>query len=84
MIVRIIVGILGTAIGLVLTIKSEWFLRNFGRVPWAEKYLGLEGGTRLFYKLLGLIIIFISWIYAFNWLNNLLQFLLGGLFRGGQ
>ncbi|MFA5133238.1 MAG: hypothetical protein WC459_00295 [Patescibacteria group bacterium] len=82
MIARIIVGIIGTALGIAMNLKTEAFLRFTGKIPWAEQHLGVEGGTRLFYKLLGLIIIFLSWIYAFNWLNGLLQFLLGGLFRG--
>ncbi len=83
MIARIIVGIIGTALGVMMNLKTESFLNFTGKVEWAEKHLGMEGGTRLFYKLLGLIVILISWIYAFNWMNGLLQFLLGGLFRKG-
>ena len=81
LIVRIIVFVIGTALGLSMLMKTAWYLSMTGHIPWAEKYLGLEGGTRLFLKLLGLVIIFISWIYAFNWMNNLLEFFLGGLFR---
>mgnify|MGYP001558422830 CR=1 FL=1 len=80
-IVRIIVFIIGTALGMSMLLKTVWYLNMTGRIPLAEKYLGLEGGTRLFLKLLGLLIIFLSWIYAFNWFNNLLEFFLGGLFR---
>lgn len=81
MIARIIVGIVGTALGVAMNLKTESFLRFTGKIAWAERHLGIEGGTRLFYKLLGLIVIFISWVYAFNWLGGLLEFLLGGLFR---
>ncbi len=81
MIARIIVGIIGTALGLAMNLKTESFLRFTGKIAWAEKHLGFEGGTRLFFKLLGVLIILISWIYAFNWMDGLLQFLLGGLFR---
>lgn len=81
MIARIIVFIIGTGLGLAMNLKTESFLRFTGPVSWAEKHLGIEGGTRLFYKLLGLLIIFLSWMYAFNWFNALLEFLLGGLFR---
>ena len=81
MIARIIVGILGSALGLAMTIKSEWFLRMLGKNAWAERTLGMEGGSRLLYKLIGLAILLISWIYAFDWMNGLLNFLLGGLFR---
>lgn len=78
MIARIIVGILGTLLGVSLIIKNDAYVRFLGMNAWAEVKLG-SGGTRTFYKLIGLIIIFISWIYAFNWLNNLLTFILGGL-----
>lgn len=81
MVARIIVFIIGTAVGVMMNLKTESFLRFTGKIAWAEKHLGVEGGTRLFYKLLGLLIILISWIYAFNWMNGLLEFLLGGLFR---
>ena len=82
MILRILVGIIGTALGIVMNFKTESFVRFTGRVAWAENKLGMMGGTRVFYKLLGLIIIFISWIYAFNWMEGFLRFFLGGLFRG--
>ena len=58
--IRVLVGIFITAAGFVIVWKSEWFLRNLGRVEWAEKHLGFEGGSRLFYKLLGIIIIFLG------------------------
>jgi hypothetical protein len=80
MILRIIVGILGTALGLSMLLKTEWYLQMIGRNEWAERHFGFEGGSRLLYKLIGFAIILLSWIYAFNWMNNLLEFFLGGLF----
>ncbi len=50
---------LGIPVGAIFVLKTEWFVQNFGKVEWAEQHLGFEGGTRLFYKLLGLAIIFI-------------------------
>ncbi len=58
--VRVLIGILITAAGFVMIWKSEWFLRNFGRVEWAEEHLALQGGSRLFYQLLGTIIILVG------------------------
>lgn len=81
MIARVIVFIIGTGLGVMMNLKTKSFLNFTGKVEWTERHLGVEGGTRVFYKLLGLLVIFISWIYAFNWLNDLLQFLLGGLFK---
>lgn len=54
------VWFLGIPVGAVFVLKTEWFVQNFGKVAWAEEHLGYEGGTRLFYKLLGLAIILIS------------------------
>ncbi len=59
---KVILGIIFVIAGAVLVIKAEWFLQNFGRINWAEKHLGAEGGTRLFYKLLGLAIIVIGFL----------------------
>ena len=60
----IFLGIIILAVGVVLVIKTEWFLENFGRISWFEKVLGTEGGTRLGYKLLGVLGIFIGIILA--------------------
>lgn len=57
---QIIIGIIVTALGFLATWKSNWILKNFGRVPWAEKHLSYEGGSRLFYKIIGIITIFIG------------------------
>ncbi len=71
----IILGIIILAIGVVLVIKTEWFMQNFGRITWFEKTFGTEGGSRLGYKLLGLLAIFMGIVMAtgnganfFNWL----------------
>lgn len=60
----IILGIIILTIGVVLVIKTEWFMQNFGRISWFEKTFGTEGGSRLGYKLLGLIAIFIGIVMA--------------------
>ena len=67
---RSIFSFLAILIGALLTIKSDWFLNNFGRVEWAERYLGTEGGSRLFYKLLGLIIVLIAFLIITGLLQN--------------
>ncbi|MDD3101840.1 MAG: hypothetical protein PHE59_01705 [Patescibacteria group bacterium] len=45
------------AVGVILTLNSEWLLRTIGPVEWAEQKLGGDGGSRLFYKLLGLAVV---------------------------
>ena len=56
----IVIGILMTVGGAMLVIKSEWFLNNFGRIAWFEAKLGTEGGSRLGYKLVGILFLFIG------------------------
>ncbi len=79
---RYILGPLGILIGVILVLKAEWFLKNFGRMEWAEKYLSTEGGTRLAYKLLGILIIIICFMIMTGFFQVLLLKILGPLFRG--
>ena len=55
MIFKFIFGMLISAIGFLFILKTQWFLYNFGRIPFGEKYFG-GGGSRLFYKLIGILI----------------------------
>lgn len=80
MLTRIIVGIIGIVIGSIMVIRSEWFLSFFGRINWAEIHLGSEGGTRVFYKLLGLLTIIISLMIMTGMIESLLFAMLGPLF----
>ena len=59
---RYFIGLLLLAVGVVFILKTEWFVENFGYSAWAEDKLGTSGGTRLMYKLLGLIAILIAFI----------------------
>jgi len=64
-------------LGLVLVIKSEWFMNNFGRIAWAEEHLG-GGGSRLMYKLIGLVFIFGA-IFA---VTGIMEDIVVGIFGG--
>lgn len=75
-------GILGMVVGFIFIWKSSWFLNNFGRVDFAEKYLATFGGTRMFYKLLGIIAILICLIWVTGTLDNILLTVLGPMFSG--
>ena len=80
MIGRIIIGIIGLAVGATMVIKSEWFLSAFGRVNWADIHLGAEGGTRIFYKLLGLVAIIVSLLIMTGMIEGVLMAIFGPLF----
>lgn len=79
---RIFLGLVAIVIGFVIVWKTEVFLNFFGRVEWAEKHLGYEGGSRLFYKLIGLLIIIIGVFAATNLLGGIVLTVFKPLFKG--
>ncbi len=79
---KIILGLVGCVLGSVFVIKSESFLQMTGRIPWAEAHLGMEGGTRLLYKLIGIIIILLSFLYMTGLGTSILKSILAPLFGG--
>ena len=69
------IGALGTIAGFMLVWKTTAVYNFTGQIEFAEKYLGTEGGSRLFIKLVGIIIIIIAWMYMFNMGESILRFL---------
>jgi len=59
---KYLVGIILIAVGFVIIWKSNWLMDNMGRIEWAEAHLGSDGGTRVFYKLIGVLIIILSFL----------------------
>jgi hypothetical protein len=76
---KYILGIIAVIVGALMVVKTEWFLENFGTIAWAEENIGSSGGSRLMYKLIGLIIIFIGFLLVTNMFNNFLMATLGKL-----
>lgn len=66
-------GIIAAGIGFLMIWKADWLYRNFGSIPFAEKYIHSEGGTRTFYKLLGLLIMILALMEAAGLLEPLMQ-----------
>jgi hypothetical protein len=60
---RYLLGIIFIGVGFLITWKANTVMSIFGRIGWAETHLGTEGGSRLFYRLLGLLIIILSFAY---------------------
>ena len=77
---RYFVGIVMCVAGLLLIIKTEWFIQNFGTSAWAEEHLGYNGGTRLMYKVIGLLLIFFGFMAITNLLNDFLLGTVGKIF----
>ncbi len=61
---QFIAGILIAGIGFVVVLKADWMLQNFGSIPFAEKHLHSEGGSRAFYKLIGLLFMVVGCMHA--------------------
>jgi hypothetical protein len=80
----IILGIVMMGVGGLITIKSEAMLNMFGRVAFFEKYLGTEGGTRLGYKLLGILVFIIGVMLATNVFGDFMMWLLSPLINAGK
>lgn len=80
---KYVIGLLAIAFGVVLIIKTEWFIQNFGTNAWAEQHLGTSGGSRLLYKLIGLAIIFIAMMGVTGLLGGFIMGTVGRLFTFG-
>ena len=64
MIGRILGGLFGAGIGFVMVWKSNFFAETFGSISsWADTHLG---GMRMVYKLIGILMIFISFLVITN------------------
>ena len=79
---RFMWGLLIMAMGFMLVWKAEWVFRNFGAIPFAEKFLTTEGGSRLFYKFIGLMTMLIGILFATGLLDNIGAWLLIKFFPG--
>ena len=73
-------GPLLIAFGVLLVIKTEWFVENLGHNAWAEEHLGGSGGTRLMYKLSGILLIFGTMMWVTGMLGPLVMSTIGSLF----
>ncbi|NCO04664.1 MAG: hypothetical protein GW939_00790 [Candidatus Magasanikbacteria bacterium] len=79
---KFIIGIIAIAIGILMVIKTEGVLLTFGRINWAEEHLATSGGTRTFYKLLGVLIIILALMGMTGFLGSLILGFFGPLFGG--
>lgn len=73
-----LLGLLIIGFGSLLVIKTQWIYDFTGPIDWAEQHLGSEGGTRLFIKLLGVLII----LGTFLGITGILGGWLTGFFSG--
>ncbi len=69
--VRIPIGLVVMVIGYFMVSKSEKVFEWFGENAFAEKYIGY-GGTRFFYKLIGILVVFVGIFIATNVISDIL------------
>ena len=74
--------VLGVLVGALIVVKSEWIIENFGSSSWAEEHMGTSGGSRLLYKLIGMVIILFSLLSMAGLMDNILLGIFGSLFTG--
>lgn len=70
---RIILGLLGMGLGLLVIWKNRQMVHIFGSVSWAEEKLG-PAGTYSLWKLIGLMLIFVFFMFMLG------KFSFNGLF----
>ena len=75
MLTRVLIGIGLIALGSFMLIKSELLLSWFGRIAWAEEKLGAEGGTRIFYKIVGMGFIVLAFLIMSGKIVGILDFI---------
>ncbi|OGE81578.1 MAG: hypothetical protein A3H72_03105 [Candidatus Doudnabacteria bacterium RIFCSPLOWO2_02_FULL_48_8] len=62
---RFVWGMVWVVIGFLLIRYNYLLVGFFGHVPWAEQHIG-GGGTYTLYKIVGVIVIILGMLYAFN------------------
>lgn len=78
-----------SGVGFTMVWKTTWWIDMFGRNTWAEEHLSSGfgsgmGGSWMFYKLLGVIIIIGAFMFVTGLLQGLLVSVLGTFFGAGQ
>ena len=76
--IRIPLGLFIMLVGFLMVQKTDVFISWFGRIPFAEDKFG-PGGSWFFYKLLGVIVVFIGISTATNVISGVLEDLAGFL-----
>ena len=70
---QIIFGLVGVGLGLVIIVYTRYIVEHIsGPIGFAERYLG-SAGTYTFWRLLGMVIFFVSLLIMFGFLGWLYQ-----------
>lgn len=78
------IGLGITAVGVVIAVKTEAIYNFFGAMEFFERYLGTSGGSRLGYKLIGFLFIFIGVLVMTGLIGSFMEWLLWPILRFSQ
>ena len=78
LIVQILIGLAIAGVGVFFVMRTGDVLDFLGPVDWAEQHLG---GSRMFYKLLGVVVCLIGFIVATDLWDAFFAATIGKLFR---
>lgn len=73
------IGLVFLILGMHIVWKTEVYFGFFGASEWAERKFG-PGGTRTFYKLVGLILVFLGILGATGLLSGFMTGAVGAIF----
>lgn len=68
------------AVGVLMIIKTESIIQSVGTSDWAESKFGTSGGTRMMYKIIGIIVIILSLMGLTGQLGGFVLAVFGRLF----
>lgn len=77
---QVLVGLAGVGIGVFLVIKSRSIKNFFGNVAWAEEHIG-PGGTDSLWKLVGVAIIILSFLWMVGSTQEIFWGVMGQFFQ---
>lgn len=76
---RIVFGIIGVPLGIVIMLKAQNIVNNItGTIGFAEKYLG-GGGTYAFFRILGFVITIVSLLIMLGFASTIYSSIVDGL-----
>ncbi|HLC38527.1 MAG TPA: hypothetical protein VJJ80_00120 [Patescibacteria group bacterium] len=71
-ILKILIFVLASIIGLCFLVYAEPLVRTFGKAEWAERRFGTMGGSYLVWKLAGILIIVLGFLFLMGGLDWLI------------
>ena len=81
--IQIISVLIAAALGALAVIYTEWIVQNLGYNEWAEEKMSMWGGSRMLYKIIGVLVVLGGLLYAFDLLDKFI-FGIGKMFFGAQ